>query len=131
MTMKKLENPRPDMARSQIALEGLEDRYWCVHTNQSRNGFVYFQADRVEVTDSGTLIGWSHEGRIRVSSAHIPGYEDEEECNERYEEVFYPVPTICFAAGSWTSFWAAKSKNGACIGATRWDGVFIEEGQEE
>lgn len=122
----KLNEPRPDMARERVSIEGLEDRYFCVRTDQSDDDVVYFEADRVEVTNSGALIGWCHERSIHQSYTHLPGYEDSEEHNVSYKNVFYPIPTICFAAGSWTTFFAAKSENGACIGAVRWAGQSIE-----
>ena len=77
------------------------DRYWCVKTDLSESGEIYFYADEIEVNSNGDMIGWVKP----------------EEGND--------WQGIAIASGNWSVFFAADCFDGHAVEVGHWKGEVV------
>jgi hypothetical protein len=68
--------------------------YWCVKSDESKNGEIYVMADTVTVTPTGDLVCVGKDG----------------------------LPMLALAAGHWRAFFAASLIDGAAVAVEHWLG---------
>jgi hypothetical protein len=85
--------PLPFSIRGSEGAEKYGQYYWSIGLSDGREAFVL--ADRVEVTTTGALICWQDRSHGEHKGPLDP-----------------PEPTLGFAAGQWTCFYAASVLGG-------------------
>lgn len=84
--------------------------YWCVKRRDAPE--VYVMADRVEVTPTGALIFWAE-----TTEAKDGSYDRVPRNN--------PFPSLGFAPGEWTAFYAASLLDGSAVAVEHWEGEVV------
>jgi len=81
-------------------------KYWCIKSKTSKDGEIYVMADRLAVTEAGTLIAW---GGNRSKTTDAPSADRQ-------------IPVLMLAAGRWTAAYAASTFDGSAVAVEIWKG---------
>ena len=81
-------------------------KYWCIKSKASKDGEIYVMADRLAVTEAGSLIAWGG-GRSKSGDTPIANKQ---------------IPVLILASGHWTSAYAASVFDGSAVAVEHWEG---------